>query len=84
MGDTEYDKRFGNNYAIARLNSNNEPARISSGSGFASNSYCTYVIVKDRTKQGIVLNVTKLDANVWIYRANKSFISIISPTWSVS
>ncbi|CDW76313.1 UNKNOWN [Stylonychia lemnae] len=68
--DAEYDARFKDNFIIAR----STPTVISTGSGIAASQTCVYVIVKQRTKQSLALNITFIaGADIAIHRGTRLF-----------
>ena len=75
--DPEYDARFGENYYIARSGG----ASISLATTIKADKTCVYVVVKDRTKQALMVNVTFLaGADVAIHRSTRLFTT--APTIS--
>ncbi len=75
--DPEYDARFGENFYIARPTQ----ASISLSTTIPPDKTCVYVIVKDRTKQALALNVTFVaGADIAIHRSTRLYTA--TPTAS--
>ena len=82
-GDSEYDQKFGRNYMVAR----NKSVGFVTTDNFVTNEYCTYVIAKDHSKQGLVLNLTRVtQSSVMVFRANRTFLDAknSNQSWTIT